>query len=479
MLKSADGSLRFWGFGLGRRLVTWMILVSALLSVLAAAAQLWVSYKRDLGSVLSEFTIVEESFLSSLENALWEFNLPQIEVLLDGVLAQIDVVGLTLVSETGETWERGADMDGPQITRSFALTSDRGSVVELGVLTVTLSLERIRSRLLEQFWTLLASNFLKTMGASFAMLLIFEAMVGRHLRRIAGQAREGVLETGDRLRLDRPDQQDEIGMVALALNEAGHRVQVALDAESRRARQLEVANAQLRQANQEQAEFTYAISHDLKSPTNTIGMLIDELSNLDASDDYQREILADMARTNDRMRGLVDDVLDYSQTVETKELNDLVDLKALVGGVIDDLAADIASAEAEVSVGRLPSLRGNRAQLRSLFQNLISNAIKFRHPQRSPKVRVYSPEGRDDLVVVADNGIGIPEEFREKVFGLFQKLHVRREFPGTGLGLTVCRRIMSNHAGKIRIGSNGGIGTVIELDFSRGNERDQIGDAHR
>ena len=171
---------------LGRRIVTLMILASALLSLIAAAAQLYFSYRTDLSRVLGELEIVERSFLSGLENALWQFNFEQVDVLIDGIFAPNDIVAVDLISSTGHTFSRGETGAAPKVVESFDLihVQPDGAEIEVGRLTVTLSLASVQRRLWTQFLALVASNFLKTLAASVIMLLIFERMVSRHLRKI-------------------------------------------------------------------------------------------------------------------------------------------------------------------------------------------------------------------------------------------------------------------------------------------------------
>ena len=239
--------------------------------------------------------------------------------------------------------------------------------------------------------------------------------------------------------------------------------------EQAHARELTALVRQLEQANREQAEFTYAISHDLKSPANTIGLLIDVLAEEGGLDAEAQELLADMARTNNHMRQLVDDVLTYSRLVGEEMAIEEVDLTALVEGICGDLKSAIDPAGARLEIGRLPVIRGNRMQLRMLFQNLISNAVKFRRPDRAPRITLHSRSGPEGVsITLADNGIGIPEQHRHKVFGLFQRLHDQSTYEGTGLGLTICKRVMSKHGGDIRIGPGIDGGTAFTLTFPGG-----------
>lgn len=219
-------------------------------------------------------------------------------------------------------------------------------------------------------------------------------------------------------------------------------------------------------ANREQAEFTYAISHDLKSPNNTMAMLIGELEEVGAIGDGGHDILSDMKATNTRMGLLVTDVLDYARIVnDAGEVGD-IDLNALVEDVLADLGAEIAQSGAVVHRDDLPHLRGHAPQLRMLFQNLLSNAIKFCAEGVTPEVRVGAQISPDSVkITVTDNGIGIPDDRREEIFGLFRRLHRRTNFPGTGLGLATARRVMTNHGGTLRALGHPAGGSVFEMTF--------------
>jgi len=235
---------------------------------------------------------------------------------------------------------------------------------------------------------------------------------------------------------------------------------------------LEVVNKRVAAANREQAEFTYSVSHDLRAPTNTMRMLIDELEEHDPDTDRDR-VVADMKRTNDRMGQLIKDVLSYSRMVGEDLETDRVDLNELVDGVLQDLAAEIAAAGAEVSIDHLPDIQAHPMQIRMLFQNVISNAVKFHSPGASPRVEISASTADGHVVVtVADDGIGIPDAYREDVFGLFKRLHSRAEFDGSGLGLTICRRVMTNHSGSISLSPRAEGGTLVDLVFPDVLERD-------
>lgn len=240
----------------------------------------------------------------------------------------------------------------------------------------------------------------------------------------------------------------------------------ALVRERAHSKELAGVVMQLENANREQAEFTYSISHDLKSPANTIGMLIDELSEVEQLGTDGQSLLNDMSRTNQHMRQLVDDVLGYSRIVEDGMDIETVDVDTMLSEICGDLRSAIEEAHAELTILSLPSVRGSRMQLRILFQNLLSNAIKFRAAGRQPRIEVSGRRLSDSVqIIVSDNGIGIPEEHRERVLGLFQRLNSQTAYEGTGLGLTICQRVMSNHGGNLEIASRIGGGSSFIVTF--------------
>lgn len=238
-----------------------------------------------------------------------------------------------------------------------------------------------------------------------------------------------------------------------------------------RADELRRANAKLVQINREQAEFTYAISHDLKSPTNTIKMMLDILrtDHMNTLSADGRAILDAALQTAIRMGAVAEGVLHYSSSLEQGEKLKPVCLDDVLEKVQADLTADIVSSDAKVHVGPLPSVMGNELQLRLLFQNLVSNAVKYRSADRSPVVEVSEvPEQSDRVCIsVKDNGIGIDQKFQDRIFGLFQRLHTHDAFPGTGIGLTLCKRIAANHGGGIRVASSPGKGAEFTVKLRR------------
>lgn len=215
----------------------------------------------------------------------------------------------------------------------------------------------------------------------------------------------------------------------------------------------------------EQRDFTYAISHDIKSPVNTLSMLLDVIA--EDRDDLSRESLECLDNAVDvveRMGRQAEDVLEYVRAVGIEDTMETVDLNALVSEVCVDLLGFFKKEEFSMEIGHLPKIQGCRMQMRSLFQNLIGNAVKFRVSGEQHRVAVDAIQSNGVCRInVRDNGIGIPPESQEKIFDLFTRLHTRKDYPGTGIGLALCRRVAENHNGFLSVSSEPGEGSVFTL----------------
>lgn len=249
---------------------------------------------------------------------------------------------------------------------------------------------------------------------------------------------------------------------ALVLNQ-----QNLLEVERRHRRELSSSLNQLRQTTREQAEFTYAISHDLKAPTNTALMLVRAFrEDLDIkATPEETEMLDDLEAVLMRMNGLIEDMLEYTRTLSSELPRSDVSLDRALDEVLDNLRADIRDRGASIRRMPLPHLRANPMQMRNLLQNLLQNALKFHLPDCRPDIEVGSAEADhgDVAFYVRDNGIGIPKDQSEKVFSLFGRLHGREVYEGSGLGLPICLRIAQTHGGTISVDSTEGVGTTFTV----------------
>ncbi len=227
--------------------------------------------------------------------------------------------------------------------------------------------------------------------------------------------------------------------------------------------------SELARSNEELEAFAYAASHDLRQPLRSI---ISYLTLLEGElkgklDEDGREFLGFARDGAKRMDRLIVDLLEYSRVGRRTTALKECPLAEVVDIALQNLRAAIAEAGATVTVDcGLPVVAGDFNELVRLFQNLLGNAVKYRAADRAPVVRL-SCRGEDGAwrVAVADNGIGIPEEHRDRVFGIFQRLHSRDRYEGTGIGLAVCKKIVEHHQGRIWVESTPGRGSVFHVSL--------------
>lgn len=243
----------------------------------------------------------------------------------------------------------------------------------------------------------------------------------------------------------------------------------------RRTQQLKIANEELKRSNKELQDFAYIASHDLQEPLRKILAFGDRLKHkygAGMSEDANTYIDR-MVKAADRMRLLVEGLLTYARVGTRETQFSKVSMDEVVKNVLSDIEMTIQDQQAEIEVDKLDTIESNELQLRQMFQNMISNALKFHKPDQAPKVKISSqritmPSSSHaaktySKITILDEGIGIPSQYKEKIFTIFQRLHGRSEYDGTGIGLAVVRRIVERHGGKIEVTSKEGEGTKFEI----------------
>lgn len=246
-----------------------------------------------------------------------------------------------------------------------------------------------------------------------------------------------------------------------------------------RTKQLISTNQELQQSNQELESFAYVASHDLQEPLRKIqafGNLLSEEYGEQLGDgaDYLKRMKAAASR----MSVLIEDLLAFSRVTTKAREAQPVDLNKIVDDVLTDMETRINETGGQVNVGDLPQLQADPTHIRQLFQNLISNALKFSQPNIAPIVNV-SAETVDDThtIKVSDNGIGFDQKYADRIFSVFQRLHGRGEYPGTGIGLAICRKIVERYGGTIEANSEKNVGSkfIITLPTSGGDNQHDNG----
>lgn len=229
--------------------------------------------------------------------------------------------------------------------------------------------------------------------------------------------------------------------------------------------EIQLQNNKLATSNRELEQFAYIASHDLKEPLRNIGGFTSLLERryLNESDEDARDFMKFISSSVTHMHKLLTDLLAYSRIgmQENAEEEEYLPLKEVVQQVCGNYRTAIQENDVDIIIGDLPTIQGNRIQMIQLFQNLIGNAIKFRGEEK-PEIHIRSAENTKEYILsVKDNGIGMEQEYTDKIFIIFQRLHNRTKYEGTGIGLAICKKIVEQHEGRIWVESQSGEGSTF------------------
>ncbi|HEY3458652.1 MAG TPA: ATP-binding protein [Bryobacteraceae bacterium] len=228
--------------------------------------------------------------------------------------------------------------------------------------------------------------------------------------------------------------------------------------------EMQLRNEALERANADLEQFAFSASHDLQEPLRSISIYSELLTRRyrDRLDGEALEYLTYLRKGATRMEMLVDDLLAYTQAGKIEPPEETADAHRVLLDVLDNLHESCLEAGARIIFDPLPSLTVHGMHLSQLFQNLLSNAMKYRSPERAPLIHVGAERSKKNWVFsIRDNGIGIAPEYKERIFGLFKRLHSRDEYSGTGIGLAICQRIVERYGGRIWVESEPGKGSTF------------------
>jgi signal transduction histidine kinase len=468
----------FPGLSIKWKLVLIMMLTSGfalLLSELAIVLDNFYDLRRaaaqDLGTVAQ---VVGENSRGALV-----FNDPvDAEQNLAILRAKKNILAASLYSKNGRvlgSYVRNASEEIPPLPKEMGRRFEGGALVlfepvrlgdrTVGALYLKSDLEEMYSNLKGDL-TIISVALAVSILAAFLLSFVLQKLISRPVEELAETVRLVSARKDYSVRA-KARVKDEVGLLIDGFNEMLAQIQ-AQDAFLQTARdeleeKVKERTAELERSNRELEQFAYVASHDLQEPLRKVASYVELLArryrgHIDPNAD---KFIGYITEGVDRMRGLIGDLLAYSRVGKTTGSREPTDLSAVAREALSNLETTIKESGAEVICDPLPTVRANQSQMLQLFQNLIGNAIKFRGSD-PPRVRLSAQrKEREWVLSVRDNGIGIDAAHRDRIFVIFQRLHSRSEYPGTGIGLAICKKIVEGLGGRIWVESEAGKGSTF------------------
>jgi signal transduction histidine kinase len=403
---------------------------------------------------------------------LWNFDRPTIGKIAEGAFHEESISGLVVLAEDGTTvharsrdpgsWNAFVDRapsGTPELEEKRPILFEGEPIGTLRIMATTRFVERDLRATLGQV-------VLGIVGLDLAVILGLYVLLHRVILRPLKRIEEYSVAVSQGGRGDPPESlRGELGVLQKSILEMIRQLDARYAALEQSRAELKRANAELERSNAELQQFAYVASHDLQEPLRGVAGCVELLQQRfkGALDAKGEELITHTIEGTIRMQTLIEDLLALSRVATRASAAAATDSGRVLKAALDNLAVAIRESGAEVTHDALPTLTVDPTQLLQLFQNLISNAIKFRGTQ-PPKVHVSAVrEGEAWRFSVKDNGIGIEPQYFERIFRIFQRLHTRREYEGNGIGLAVCKKIVERHGGRIGVESEFGRGATFSF----------------
>jgi len=279
----------------------------------------------------------------------------------------------------------------------------------------------------------------------------------------AEERKQKMMEKEQQLTEELQSSNEELQATTEELKTMNEELHLQMDFEVEAKRELEEIASKLKVSNKELEQFAYVASHDLQEPLRMVTSFTQLLERRYKGqlDEDADEYMGFIIEGSKRMKYLIDDLLEFSRlNTQAREFESVL-LEITLEDVLRNLKASIKENNAQITHDPLPNIMGDQSQINQLLQNLIANAIKF-HGDEPPEIHISTQQvGNEWIFAISDKGIGIDPEHQEQIFGIFKRLHTREEYEGTGIGLSICKRIVERHNGKIWVESEPGKGSTF------------------
>jgi len=475
------------GDRIARRLIVLIVAFSAAITLLISVVQLVFEYRelrRDMDRALDGVGI----FVPSLSGSVWNFDEAQIQLTLDALNHLPNFERISVATPDGKKrWASGAASSAQTVARTYSLRQRlRGVETEIGTLEVVASLDAIYRQAAASALSIVVGNGLMIFFVALFLLFLFRRLVTARLERLAHKVsaigpKLFSAEEARRQPQSIPARLDELDAVDWTLDNTSNELQRAHEEIRKLNAQLEARvkerTAQLEAANADLESFSYSVSHDLRAPLRAIdsfAAIIDE-DYAPVLDDEGRRLFRLVRVNAQKMGQLIEDILAFSRAGR-RELNmTRLDMTALVREVWQGLEPQWQGRALELRLSEMPAAWGDTATIRQTWQNLLANAVKFTRGCAPAVIEVSGAiAGAECVYCVKDNGAGFDPAYASKLFGLFQRLHGMEEFEGTGVGLSIVKRFVVKHGGRVWAEGRPGAGASFYFSLPR-----MVGDAER